>query len=65
MAMPVVLNYETQYGKKGTLKLPVEIWNNTESFIVRIPVKEKLKSVSIDQDKVLPDVNFKNNNWVE
>jgi hypothetical protein len=47
------------------LKLPVEIWNNTESFIVRIPVKEKLKSVSIDKDKVLPDVNFKNNSWVE
>jgi aminopeptidase N len=65
MAMPVVIDYETQYGKKGTLKLPVEIWNNTESFIVRIPVKEKLKSVSIDQDKVLPDVNFKNNSWVE
>ncbi len=65
MAMPVVLNYETQYGKKGTLKLPVEIWNNTESFTVRIPVKEKLKSVTIDQDKVLPDVDFKNNSWVE
>ncbi len=63
MAMPVTLSYETVFGKKDTLKLPVEIWNNASSFIVKIPVKEMLKSVTIDADKVLPDVNFKNNEW--
>ncbi|MEI8052583.1 MAG: M1 family metallopeptidase [Bacteroidota bacterium] len=63
MAMPVILSYETQEGKKGTIKLPVEIWDNSNSFIVKIPVKESLKMVSIDEDKVLPDINFKNNAW--
>jgi hypothetical protein len=63
MAMPVTLSYETVFGKKDTIKLPVEIWNNSSSFIVKIPVKEMLKSVTIDADKVLPDVNFKNNEW--
>jgi hypothetical protein len=64
MAMPVVLNYETISGKKGELSLPVEIWNNTAEFEVRIPVTEKLKSVTIDEKKVLPDLNFKNNSWM-
>ena len=64
MAMPVFLNYETQAGKKGTMILPVEIWNNRIEFDVRIPVKEPLVSVEIDSNKVLPDVDFKNNNWI-
>ena len=64
MAMPVSLSYETKFGKKGTLKLPVEIWNNSSEFIVRIPNKEPLKSVTIDLEKVLPDVNFQNNTWL-
>ena len=64
MAMPVVLTYETTSGKKGSLRLPVEIWNNTAEFEVNIPVTEKLKTVAIDELKVLPDVNFKNNFWI-
>jgi hypothetical protein len=63
MAMPVTISYETVFGKKDTIKLPVEIWNNASSFIVKIPVKEMLKSVTIDADKVLPDIDFKNNEW--
>jgi hypothetical protein len=30
----------------------------------RIPVKEELKKVVIDPDKVFPDVNSENNNWL-
>ena len=63
MAMPVLLSYETVSGKKGVMKLPVEIWNNTDEFIVRIPEKDKLKSVTVDAEKVFPDINFKNNSW--
>jgi len=64
MAMPVMLSYETESGKKGDMKLPVEIWNNTAEFEVRIPITEKLKYVMIDEKKVLPDLNFKNNQWI-
>lgn len=63
MAMPVFLSYETQSGKKGTIQLPVEIWNNKKEFIIKIPVNELLRSVTIDEDKILPDVDFKNNSW--
>jgi hypothetical protein len=63
MAMPVILGYETVSGIKGTMNLPVEIWNNTASFKVKLPVKEALKSVTIDPEKVYPDMNFANNKW--
>ncbi len=64
MAMPVTLAYETVGGVKGTMKLPVEIWNNSGVFKAKLPTTEKLKSVVIDPDKVFPDINFKNNTWV-
>lgn len=64
MAMPVILGYETASGKKGTVSLPVEIWNNTRLFKVKLPVQEKVKSVTIDPQRVFPDLNYKNNKWL-
>jgi hypothetical protein len=63
LAMPVLLTYETFSGSTGKLTLPVEIWNNTGVFKARIPVKEKLRWVKIDEHKQLPDLNVSNNNW--
>ncbi|MBC7687214.1 MAG: M1 family metallopeptidase [Aquabacterium sp.] len=63
MAMPVILSYETINGKKGTLKLPVEIWNNATSKKIKLPTTEKLQTVTIDPNKVFPDQNFTNNVW--
>ena len=63
MAMPVTIGYETVSGKKGTIKLPVEIWNNTTTWKVKLPTTEKLVSVVIDPNKILPDMNFSNNSW--
>ena len=63
MAMPVILAYETINGKKGTLKLPVEIWNNATSKKIKLPTTEKLQTVTIDPEKVFPDQNFTNNVW--
>ncbi|MBI3882670.1 MAG: peptidase, partial [Sphingobacteriales bacterium] len=51
-------------GKTGTLKLPVEIWNNNIQWDVKLPVtKDELKTVIIDPDKVFPDMDFDNNTW--
>ena len=61
MAMPVNISYETKSGKKGSLKLPVEIWNNTNTWKVKLPTTEELKKVQIDAAKVFPDVDFANN----
>jgi len=63
LALPVLLTYETVSGKKGSLKLPVEIWNNTSVFKTRIAETESLKWVKIDEQKALPDMNFANNTW--
>ena len=63
MAMPVNINYETKSGIKGTLKLPVEIWNNTAVWKIKLPTTEELKTVEIDAEKVFPDMNFGNNVW--
>lgn len=63
MAMPVTLSYETVSGKKTTIQLPVEIWNNQRDFTIRIPETEALKEVSINPLKVYPEVNYKNNVW--
>ncbi len=63
MAMPVMLSWETESGAKGEANYPVEIWNNASSFKVALPVTEKLKSVTIDASKHLPDVQYANNTW--
>lgn len=63
MAMPVILSYETVSGKKGIIKQPVEVWNNTATWKIKIPVKEKLSKVTLDPDKIFPDMNFSNNTW--
>lgn len=63
MAMPVTLSYETKSGKKGEMHLPVEIWNNTAVFKVKLPVTEELRKVVIDPEQVMPDINFDNNTW--
>lgn len=63
MALPVNISYETKSGIKGTLKLPVEVWNNTDTWKVKLPTTEELSKVELDAEKVFPDKNFKNNVW--
>ncbi len=63
MAMPVNISYETKSGVKGTLKLPVEVWNNTAVWKIKLPTTEEIKQVEIDAEKVFPDINFTNNIW--
>ena len=63
MAMPVNISYETKSGIKGAIKLPVEVWNNTNTWKVKLPTTEELKRVELDEEKVFPDVNFVNNVW--
>jgi aminopeptidase N len=63
MAMPVYISYETKSGKKGTLKLPVEIWNNTNTWKVKLPTTEEVKWVELDAERVFPDMDFGNNLW--
>ncbi len=63
MALPVYISYETKSGKTGILKLPVEVWNNTNTWKVKLPTTEALKKVELDAEKVFPDEDFANNVW--
>ncbi|MDB5278615.1 MAG: peptidase [Ferruginibacter sp.] len=63
MAMPVTLAYETVSGKKDVIRLPVEVWNNTHTWKVKLPTTEKLVSVVLDPNKILPDMDATNNSW--
>lgn len=63
MAMPLILAYETESGTKDIVRYPVEIWNNTAVKKLKLPTKERLKSVKIDPTKMFPDMNFSNNEW--
>ena len=65
MAMPVILKYETRSGKSGLLKLPVEVWQSNSTWIVKLPTKDRLRSVIIDPEHVFPDINYSNNTWRE
>ena len=61
MAMPVTLFCETSSGVKQTIKLPVEIWMNTDTYTIEM--NDVLKSVEIDPKRILPDSNRDNNRW--
>ena len=63
MAMPVYISYETKNGSTGKVKLPVEIWNNTYIWKVKLPTTDAVIKIEIDAEKVFPDVNFGNNVW--
>lgn len=63
MVMPVTLTYETITGKKGSVKIPVEVWQNGGRWIERIKTNEKLNRVEIDEKRAFPDINRSNNRW--
>jgi hypothetical protein len=63
MAMPLIVEYTTKSGKTGRKSLPVEIWQNTDSWKFQVNTDEELSKVVIDPDHVFPDINSSNNEW--
>jgi hypothetical protein len=63
MAMPIYLQYVTVSGKTGMITIPVEVWQNGNTWTQKLDTQEKLKSVTIDPDHVFPDINDDNNTW--
>lgn len=63
MVMPVYLKYTTASGKSETTYIPVEVWQNGDTWIQKLKTTENLKSVEINPDNTFPDVNDKNNKW--
>lgn len=64
MVMPIHLQYTTESGKTATLKIPVEVWQNGDVWIQKLPTTEKLTSVIINPENAFPDLVEDNNKWV-
>jgi len=63
LPMPVVIEIKTVSGKTARVKLPVEVWERNTSWTFKAPVDEAVESVTLDPDKVFPDINPDNNSW--
>ncbi|MFD2886386.1 M1 family metallopeptidase [Chitinophaga cymbidii] len=63
LPMPVTVEIKEAGGATSKVKLPVEIWQNGGEKAFRHTVGGKIESVTVDPDRVLPDVNSTNNTW--
>ena len=63
MPMPVTVAITESNGKKGRVRLPVEVWHRGGSWTFHYASTSKLSEVTVDPDKKLPDVNSSNNTW--
>ena len=62
-AMPATIELEESDGKKTRVQLPVEIWQRGNRWSFKSDTRLPLKSVTIDPDKQLPDIDPRNNTW--
>ena len=63
LAMPVDLKIILANGKTETMQLPVNIWQRGSVWTFIYPATSAIRSVEIDPDHQLPDVDRKNNVW--
>jgi hypothetical protein len=64
-AMPVTLKVTLENGTIDTLHLPVNIWQRGGVWKFKYPSTSTIKSVVLDPDRKLPDVDYSNNTWNE
>lgn len=63
MPMPVTLAIKLKSGDVTRMTLPVEIWQKNTEWTFRIPTTEEIDVITLDPDRVLPDINPANNVW--
>jgi len=63
MAMPVTVELEEMNGKKTRVELPVEVWQRGGTWTFKSNTTTALRTVTVDPDKKVPDINPKNNVW--
>ncbi|MFA9190730.1 M1 family metallopeptidase [Flavobacterium sp. FZUC8N2.13] len=63
MPMPVVLDVKTKSGKVNRVKLPVEVWQKNVVWTFEHNSTEEIESITLDPDRVFPDINSANNVW--
>ena len=63
MAMPVDLKIIQANGKTETIHLPVNIWQRNWKWTFAYPSTSPIKSIEIDPEMLLPDIDRSNNEW--
>ena len=63
LPMPVTLEVVESGGKKGRISLPVEIWQRGGEWKLYYPSTRKIDSVTVDPDRMTPDIDDSNNVW--
>nr|WP_293837658.1 M1 family metallopeptidase [uncultured Arsenicibacter sp.] len=63
MAMPVQIEIQESNGKKQRVSLPVEVWQRGGTWTFKANTTSTIRTVTIDPDEKLPDINPKNNVW--
>lgn len=61
--MPVDLKITQVNGKTETLHLPVNIWQRGGVWTFKYPSTSAIKSIVIDPEHELPDVDLRNNTY--
>ncbi len=64
MPMPVDLKITFDNGQTKRVKLPVEIWLTGAEYVYHLDSDTKIKSVEIDPDHLVPDINPMNNIFI-
>ncbi|REA59293.1 M1 family peptidase [Dyadobacter luteus] len=62
-AMPAKVDIEEVSGKKTRVEFPVEIWQRGGTWTFRAATTQPIRSVTIDPDHNLPDIQPENNVW--
>lgn len=61
--MPVLFEVTYEDDTKERFTLPVEIWQRGDTWNHIIKTEKQVKSVVLDPDKILPDINLGNDSW--
>lgn len=61
MVMPVTVLVRENNGKEHRIDLPVEVWQRGAQYTFGVNTTSRLKEVIVDPDKLLPDMDRKNN----
>ena len=61
--MPVIMEVTYEDGSQERISLPVEIWQRGNQWNHLLTTDKTLKSVEVDPDKIMADINSSNDSW--
>ena len=63
LVMPAPMQVTYEDGSSTTVTLPVDVWMRSDYHTWRAPEGRRIQSVTLDPNRMLPDVDRTNNTW--